>query len=433
MVEIVFVLSHLTNNHLLLRVQRQDHGARWIDHPLFGLSLQLMFKQDGNKKARDAVSSFITSSTLSRITRLFQHIFPNNHAPTIQQTIRETNRNPPKRHFHNLLCINCAGNTHHLTIANAVEHAQEFQDNEYLHRTLLNTSNDAINFANMLSNITRSFFDFSIHGQVTVKDAIRLIRSSHQQLIRNTENDGLIIFWSGHGKAVKTTQGALHIDQMGHRELQLEMTRSDHDTNMLPISSITDEWNKLQRNRFHPLLLVLDCCHSGLAVTELGTWGSNSCGMCLIITSCSDDDISGGWVMDGANTGGILTNFLTDPIATYFKVQFNVFYDFGGDLFTPPMLTFYEIFQEHIDRVIDDSGLRPVFDRLLIRAGDHIVKLFKHFMLLLQYGDKLYYPQLPKSFPDLSPCISSPHWKDMELAIEKLILELWRERYKQNV
>jgi hypothetical protein len=386
-----------------------------------------MLKQE--RYGKNTVTALVGSNTLFRISRLFKHIFPNKNVQGILYD-SITLQTEKKKHFLNLLCINCAGNTHHLTIANAVQHEKEFQDNDYLQRSLLNTSNDAINFANMISRMTDGHLDFSVHGNITTKDVKRLIRDAYQQI--TPENSGLILFWSGHGRAVQSTPGAVHIRNM-KKELHLEMESYDERVKLLPISSIVTEWHHLQKGHYHPLLLVLDCCHSGLAVHDLGTWGNTTRGMCLVITSCSDKDVSGGWVMDGTNTGGILTNFLTDPIATYFKVQYNVFYDFGGTIDDKgsSMYKFYQIFLECVEQVITDCELRPVFDRIRVRAGDHVATLFKHLMLLVQYGHKLHHPQYPKSFPDVSTCAGSQYWSTMETQMEELMLELWEERYNE--
>lgn len=376
--------------------------------------------------------------------RLFQHIFPNKDNGLKEESISKNvfkNKSKTSKRFHNVLCLNFTGNTHHLTIANAVEHAQEFHQNQYLQKSLLNTNNDVINFVNILSKIVHpNTLEFSIHGHIVAKDVKKVLLDTYHRIEKsNAENEGLIFYWSGHGKVIDAFPNAIHLSQMGHKKLYLSMARSrtnDIEEELVSLSDIVHQWNKLQgrKNARHPLLLVLDCCHSGFATHEFGTWGNSIHDMRLIMTSCTGEEISGGWIMDGANTGGILTNFLIDPIATYFKVQFNIFYDFGGNFYdtgNSPMRMLYDIFIEHAERVIDDTGLRDTFDRLTLRAGQHIATLYKHFLLLVRYGEKLYYPQHPQSFPDLSSCYASRHWKDMELEIEKVILSLWEERYQE--
>ncbi|KAL0478883.1 hypothetical protein AKO1_010723 [Acrasis kona] len=351
---------------------------------------------------------------LSRITNLIKHIKPFHYdrsGPSIQN-IKDTT-------FHHVLCLGFTGNTHHLKIANAVAHSEQFHENQYLQRSLLNSNNDVLNIINFISKLAYPI-SFSVNGHVTAKNVKHVLKESFITT-SDSNNKGIILYWSGHGKAVES----IHSNS---KELYLSMAKSSHnDTSeeLVCLNKLISYWHSLQP--VHPLFLILECCHSGLAVVEgLGTWGTSSTQPCLILTSCAAEDVSGGWIMDGANTGGILTNFLIDPIATYFKVIFNVFYEFGGDIFSNnPMKSFYDVFSYHIDNIIDDCDLRQDFIRLQKIAGSHVVVLFKHFMLLVRYGNKLYHPQDAKSFPDVSKCRDSEHWTLMEQEFEELILDLW--------
>src|SRR5690606_9623366 len=123
-------------------------------------------------------------------------------------------------------------------------------------------------------------------------------------------------------------------------------------------------------------LFVLECCHSGAALRH-GKFGDSHV---LLLAACSQNEVSGGWIMDGSDSGGIMTKFLIDPIRTLYKVLFGVFCELLEEQ-VERLYLIYEKYAVEMMKCLEKNVLDVLYD-----CGMHVVVLYRNFLLFLKYG-----------------------------------------------
>lgn len=322
-----------------------------------------------------------------------------------------------------------------LTIENANEHIDLFKNNVVLQRSLLNTNNDVFQFAEsmhkLLSMVSHCTLNVEIHGHICAGEALDKLQCFiTRSLTSRVGRAGLTLYWSGHGR---------YMAQQKQLDLSMAVSIFDHkNEKLMSLREIVRHCK-----RMGPLLLVLECCHSGAAVLEFGSWDQYNISNCvLVLSSCTAEELSGAWVMDGMDTNGIMTKILIDPVGTYFKIAFQVFYDFGGDWLNVNTMNncnhereLYELYVKFADCIIDEWIYTREADnahRLAIvyirEHALHVYTLYRNYLLLIRYGSRLHMPQTACSFPDLSQTRTSRYWEEYENEMEKRIVNLWEIR-----
>jgi len=410
-------------------------------------------------KERPGITSSLTeryllSPSLHRLTRIISHLLPNDpsivHSDFAAFSGDDGETKPlqifTELYFRNLFCFEFAGNVHHLTIENANTYIDDFteEENGSLRRSLLNTNNDVCRFTQVLHQLAlaHGIHDLrcEIYGHICANNLVERIDRFHSMTHgdHTHSNVGTVCYYSGHGRSASHVVCDQNVTSKD-TSLVLSLARNVFDHKSEELVSVNAVLSRLRSKG--PVLLILECCHSGAAV--LGNMGSfdenNPYVNVFILSSCSADELSGAWIMDGMDSGAIMTKVLTDPIGTYFKIAYQVFYDFGGSWLTTSknnQRTLYELYDQYSDMIIDEwrsnypNSLHVKAFNWLREHAPHIFILFKNFLLLVRYGHKLHMPQAAVSFPDLSATKNSHHWTAFEQVMENSILQLWDDRCK---
>eukprot|EP00761_Pharyngomonas_kirbyi_P001452 gb/GECH01001456.1/.p1 GENE.gb/GECH01001456.1/~~gb/GECH01001456.1/.p1 ORF type:complete len:383 (+),score=63.22 gb/GECH01001456.1/:1-1149(+) len=362
----------------------------------------------------------LKSKHLSRISVLLNQVIPHQKSILSHNTRKNlsisSNFNPQYSMFNDAICFAFVSNTHHLTISNACEHAEEFKSSpDTLQRTLISTNNDVVTMVNMLVSL-KPQIRTTIFGRASVPQVKRKLISLKSDKLREQSNTGVILYWSGH--AILGSDSSLLLC------LAPDDPTSYHQERHIPVQEVFNWCGE------EPLLFIMDCCHSGRAVEWIKNYENGARSKKMIMASCDALEVSGSWVLDGSDSGGIMTKFLTDPIGTYFKVKWTVFCDLEGSMEEEQSSIgqLYNIFDRYTDDIM--KSCLPDDDLELIQnAGSHVYTLWKHFLLLSKYGDQLYRSQSPISIPDLSPCLECDLWSKFEDAFEERVVELWTDKY----
>ncbi|KAF0976668.1 hypothetical protein FDP41_004567 [Naegleria fowleri] len=201
-----------------------------------------------------------------------------------------------------------------------------------------------------------------------------------------------IIYWSGHGE-----------DTLG---LSFQFCQYMSFEEFLSIFE-----SKRSGSSIIPHLFVMECCFSNEKVINNFVQKHNNHFEYLFL--CSSLEKSGGWICDGVDSNGIMTNFLTDPVSSYFKVKHKIFFDLGNNsseyfpYFNAVLKRkFYSIIDnfltEAFQLVYPVDFINFIGSQLPFLLSSTIRLLFKHFILLNYYVDQLYQRQTPFSYPPLS-------------------------------
>lgn len=441
-------------------------------------------KDDDHSLLDKVAHRYLQSSSVNRLTRIIGHLLPGKNVgpttatrrnlnETVETTTVEENFAEPLLYFRDLFCFEFAGNCNQLTVENANQYIHEFTEDDSLRRSLLNTNNDVCQFSQVFQRLVMStttgesdgdrsssegdshdyqstLMRCEIHGHACATEIASLIDEFcrgerlldgdssrfHSSMQNNPLSLGTVCYFSGHGR--------LNPD---NRQLSLSLAKGRFDNEseeLVPFNFIFKQFQR-RKQQHSPLLFILECCHSGAAVESHARFNElDPNDSVFMIASCSSMELSGAWIMDGMDSNAIMTKMLTDPIGTYFKINFQVFYDFGGDWLQKNcsatttrksnQRTLYELYDKYSEMMMEewmsnDPGNINVKALMWIRSHcPHIYILFKNLMLLVRYGHKLHMPQSVVSFPDLSPTAQSQYWTNFEQEVESFVIRFWENR-----
>lgn len=263
-----------------------------------------------------------------------------------------------------MILIGNSGETLKLNLRNSIEYQKEFEDNIILQRCLLNTNNDILNIIEMFYPIF-----YEIYGQKNKKEII--------ERLKRIESDSIIYYYSGHGNK----KGMIFDEIFEYKEL------------LKLIDKI--------KNKF----IILETCFSGEYFQNKGYYYKDK--YLLYITSSIQE--SGGWIMDGKDSNGIMTKCLIDPIGTYFKIKYKIFYESNNKL--------NEIYDKYSILILKELNISFLFE-----IDIRILKIYQNYLLLIKFEKDLFYPQFTYSYPDLSKSKDSKFWNLFEKEIEKYLI-----------
>jgi hypothetical protein len=277
-----------------------------------------------------------------------------------------------REEYEYLVCLNWCGEVQHLSISNSGHYKKEFEESRDLQRCLVNTNNDAMNIVQFTQSLMSRIL-YTVKSKATQKDIDRVLANvSHFRRI--------IIYWSGHGSKLGIF------------------------TNGSPGSDILFDYKSLSRISNPHKFVILDSCHSG-AFLKYGFWKSTA--SLLMICSCQENEESGAWIMDGTDSGGILTKCLSDPVSTWFKIMYKVFYTNE---------TLFPIYNKFSKLMLEEIGM---YDKLALIG---IATYYQNLLILIKFGHLLFHPQHPMSFPDVSSTIHSKYWNEWEKQVETTLI-----------
>jgi len=194
-----------------------------------------------------------------------------------------------------------------LSICNVIrDYSHQF---ELYSRCIINVHNDLFHLLYLLQNIytklkstKRGSFNYNMICNYDCKKSIELIQyfstknySDSVDCISKRQQPLNIIYWSGHGEQNLglAFQGNNHLGF--DRFLQFFKNGNEHVLK----------------------LFVMECCFSNQG--EISKFLQNVKSDYEYLFVCSSIEKSGGWICDGTDSNGILTNFITDPVSSYFK------------------------------------------------------------------------------------------------------------------
>lgn len=322
------------------------------------------------------------SGHLRRLRALVRHLLPSS-----AQQISECPN--PIQIPSLLICFEDPGflQDEQLCIRTAHNYTDALTNDQFKKQSLLNTNNDMVHLAHF------------IHSQVPSIKAHLFGRNSSWKAEFETlsiSQQNVIFYYSGHGRMV-------------NHDLLLTLSV---DPCILFFQDVIPQLAPARHTT-----IILDCCYSGL-LAQLGQKNM------FILASASKDQVSGAWIMDGSDSGAIMTRFLTDPIGTWFKVKHHVFLRNEDRLLHVQQL--HNIFDKHVEAMFKESDeLSNVKKVVLESAGPVVFTLFKHFAMFTFYADQLFVPQTPISLPSIAGIKTSGHWKLFEEEMERQLASLW--------
>jgi hypothetical protein len=267
---------------------------------------------------------------------------------------------------------------------------KEFESKEHLQRALLNSNNDVIDLTKFITHNSDNF-EFEIQSQVTRK----YLEKKFEKL-KNLER--FIFYFSGHG-TFKNNQFYFNFSKYLKESELYNLKDLIANTKHIP-------------NR----LFIIDSCHSGFS-SSYGSWDTHN--STFFLCSSHQNEHSGGWIMDGSDSGGILTKTLIDPIGTFFKINFKIFFDWDEKFKKELTQKYHRIALKMIQAL--ENGQRLV-DHLK-KMGENILLIFLNYLMLIHYGDELLNKQTPISFPDLSGTKKSTYWIEFEEELEEIMMK----------
>eukprot|EP01080_Neovahlkampfia_damariscottae_P000384 gene384-6798_t len=324
---------------------------------------------------------------LERTKNLINVLYPNREKKYV-----DVNINTTENDF--ILCLNFVGNTYHLNIKNSISNLKQFESNEYLQKSLLNANNDVIDLVKFLILKNKSMSEYEICSQVTKNYLENSILSNI------SKKKSLIIYFSGHGT-----------NKNNEFYFNFAKSSNSNSTEFYSINNLIENTKYLSKNR----LFIIDSCYSGLS-SKFGKNQQNE--KIFFLCSSNKDEHSGGWIMDGSDSGGIMTKCLIDPIGTFFKINFKIFFDwdnkFKNDL--------TKIYHFYALKMIKSSKNGDINLEILKNIGNHWLVLYLNFLILIKYGDELLNKQTPISYPDLSETKNSKYWIQFEEELESELM-----------
>jgi hypothetical protein len=289
-----------------------------------------------------------------------------------------------------LLCLNFVGNTHHLKIINSISNLKEFESKEHLQRALLNSNNDIIDFTKYLILNSDGHIEFEIQSQATKK----YLRLKYEKMKNLKE---FIFYFSGHGTCK-------------NNEFYFNFSKNLKESELYNLKDLIFNTKHIPHRLF-----IIDSCHSGIA-SSYGNWDSQS--STFFLCSSHQNEHSGGWIMDGSDSGGILTKTLIDPIGTFFKINFKIFFDWDNKFKMDLTQMYHRIALKMIKSLKNGQTLV----NQLKGMGNNVLLIFLNYLILIHYGDELLYKQTPVSFPDLSETRHSSYWVEFEEELESKMM-----------
>ncbi|KAL9649731.1 hypothetical protein ABK040_009546 [Willaertia magna] len=391
-----------------------------------------------------SLNHLLISRHVERLSQLLNHIFPerlktdnkrlintviNNDKVFISDNVEEYNFIKEEKFYNNLinsfqqsiylLLIGNLGDFSscgNMSIHNAInDYSQQF---ELYSKCIININQDLFNILYLIENI--------INNQIKIKykmicnydlnTSVKYIKNWSTKLLQSSTssitnfNNLNIIYWSGHGEK-----------ELG---LQFQENHLSYNTffNLLNIKHLNN-------------LFIMECCHTNIEIINNFVNKSKSKFETLFL--CSSSDKSGAWVCDGIDSGGILSKFLMDPVSTYFKVKYKIFFDLGEhcNVYFPYnsnsiKYNFYEILDYYLTKMI-----KIVFtkDFLIFLSENTIIRvLYKHFLLFYLFSNELYQPQKPYSYPTIqisdnqtTQSLLSTYLNQMQQDIETKLIEIY--------
>jgi len=201
--------------------------------------------------------------SVKRLVRLLSHL---------ANRASENEKHDQTALFTNLICLGFTSEVHGLSIVNAVQHADEFTSSERLQSALLHANNDCCDLASFLMDRCPDMIS-RVFGHVPSTLVDNLVRTAALEA-----QNGLIFFWSGHGS-------------QPHGALCCAMSENSFVQDRVPVERVFSAVGKT------PLLLVMECCHSGAAVRLARDYPN------VMVLASTGDGVSGGWVLDGIDSG----------------------------------------------------------------------------------------------------------------------------------
>eukprot|EP00762_Andalucia_godoyi_P002392 ANDGO_02719.mRNA.1 hypothetical protein len=319
----------------------------------------------------------------------------------------------PQRYTVYGVFLSSVGNTHGLSIAalSNAEAVARFKNSAALRTALLSSNHDACDFPIFFTEFLRqldenALLKYHVIGNATMEEARHGTAWLQGQTMRDPSGV-VLLYYSGHGRLSDT--------------MNLELRFSDVSDSAICFNELFDT-ESTATSSLSPPLVILDCCHSGAAVEDCRRRGM----MCMCSTSA--DARSGGWVLDGVDSNGILTKFLMDPVGSYIKVRWNVFHDFSGSMFDPSSSVgvLYGLIVQHVTGVLDrELDRRTRGDLFSLPAA--LLRLWIHFALFCRLSNSLYMVQYPVSSPSVAACFSTAVdslWLQFEADFETCMLSL---------
>ena len=324
----------------------------------------------------------------SRTKKLINILFPE------KITLKDENKESAELNKY-AICLNFVGTTYHLNITNSISNLKQFESKEYLQKSLLNSNNDIIDFIKFLKKKNEKNFEFEICSKITknyLEDSI---------LSKLSKKKSLILYFSGHGTN-KNEEFYFNF---------LKKNNSNNESEFYSIKNLIEKTNAISNNR----LFILDSCYSGLS-SKFGILKKNENENENLFFLCSSNKFqqSGGWIMDGSDSGGILTKCLIDPIGTFFKINFKIFFDWD-EKFKENITKIYHFYSIKMIKSLEDGEF---ILKILKSIGNDWLILYLNFLILIKYGDELLNKQTPVSFPDLIKTKESKYWNQFEEELE---------------
>ncbi|KAG2377953.1 hypothetical protein C9374_008575 [Naegleria lovaniensis] len=325
-----------------------------------------------------------------------------------------------------------------LSICNAIkDYSHNF---EKYSRCIINVHNDLFHFLYFVKNVEKMYGDKLDVMDLTynmicnyeyqkTKELMKFFNGkNYERSLKCMKEHSVlslnIIYWSGHG------ENNLGLSFPSFQYMSFE--------EFLSIFA-----NQNSESISIPHLFVMECCFSNekeIFNFVQKTRHHNKPFPYLFL--CSSIEKSGGWICDGVDSNGIMTNFLTDPVSSFFKVKYKIFFDLGNN-----SSEYFPYFNAKVKRKfysIIDTCLSEVFPlvypvefvnfigaHLSFLHSSMIRLLFKHFILLHYYVDKLYQRQTPFSYPPISTHVLRDLkvvtlFSQMEDNIDSLLIDTFR-------
>jgi hypothetical protein len=362
----------------------------------------------------------VRSSLLRRIHAVLNHI-QSHHAPKYPRgdaSVPFTLNAAPDETLRTVsgLFLSYSGPVFDLSISNITlpQNTERFLSEPHLQRALLNAVHDVCDLSLFLHDLV------SQYPTVFVSDLVRRVFANASATVALVESSQcnfsapFVWYFSGHGSVMHTAGG------LSSKQLQLSfavdgLLNAETEREVkVPFAELMKHcpWNPNPDG-----IVILDCCHAGAALE----WCRQRNLMCLCSTSA--DAASGGWVLDGTDSNGIMTKFLMDPVGSYFKVRWNIFHDFTREEITK----LYAAIEARVSSIMDAT--LPQETLLRIRRTPHIRIMLLHFVLFCRMSSQLYLVQFPCSFPDVGACWAQHHaWEELDTIIDELTLSVFSAR-----